>query len=114
MLLSPEERRRIYLEEQARLEAIEELSEGKKSKKAGCFIGVLLIAFLLFVGYIANQNPTEGTRPNPLKLLDLDFHWHKAGFENVMMGDFTIHNKNAFDVKDVEITCTHLARAVRA
>jgi hypothetical protein len=48
--------------------------------------------------------------PNQLDIAALnieivDFTWHKGGFDNVMVGTFTIENKNPFPVKDVTITC---------
>jgi hypothetical protein len=39
------------------------------------------------------------------------FGWNKTGFDTVMVADFTFSNKNGFDIKDVEIKCTHSAES---
>ena len=38
-------------------------------------------------------------------------NWKKGGFDNVMIATFTFQNTNAFDVKDVEVTCEHFANS---
>jgi hypothetical protein len=38
-----------------------------------------------------------------------NFSWSKGGFDSIMMATFYLSNKNAFDVKDFEITCRHTA-----
>ncbi len=38
-----------------------------------------------------------------------NFTWTKGGFDSVMMATFTFNNKNAFDIKDVEVLCRHTA-----
>jgi hypothetical protein len=35
--------------------------------------------------------------------------WKKAGFDNVMIGTFTIKNSNEFNVKDIVLSCQHYA-----
>jgi hypothetical protein len=35
--------------------------------------------------------------------------WKKGGFDNVMIGTFTIQNANDFGIKDVVISCEHFA-----
>lgn len=40
-----------------------------------------------------------------------NFSWQKAGFGNVMMADFVIHNGGSQPVKDVEITCTSYGKS---
>jgi hypothetical protein len=51
--------------------------------------------------------------PNPKEtLLDevkLDFRWHKDGFGNVMIADFTLQNPTQYRFKDFEIKCIHSA-----
>jgi hypothetical protein len=35
--------------------------------------------------------------------------WHKGGFDNVMIATFTLRNTNDVAVKDIVISCEHLA-----
>jgi len=44
-----------------------------------------------------------------LSNMTLDFTWSKEGFGNVMEANFTVHNKNAFTVKDIEVRCVSSA-----
>ena len=39
----------------------------------------------------------------------LKWSWKKGGFNNVMIGTFTIQNTNEFGVKDIVISCKHFA-----
>ena len=39
----------------------------------------------------------------------LEWQWHKDGFGNVMIVDFTFHNKSDVAIKDMTVTCTHSA-----
>lgn len=43
--------------------------------------------------------------------LKIDMSWSRGGFNSVMLADFSIENRNDFDVKDIEITCTHSAKS---
>jgi hypothetical protein len=40
-----------------------------------------------------------------------EWSWDTHGFGNVMMANFTFENRNAFSVKDIEVTCTHIANS---
>ncbi len=89
-------------------------------KKTSLFTWIITIFFGLWViGYIANPNsgtssltssapsPKEAARKN----VKLDFSWTTEGFGNIMEADFTIHNKSKYDIKDIEIECTHFAKS---
>jgi hypothetical protein len=39
----------------------------------------------------------------------LKWSWKKGGFNNVMIGTFTLQNTNDFGVKDIVISCKHFA-----
>jgi hypothetical protein len=53
-------------------------------------------------------SPKEAARPN----FTLEkFSWRKEAFDTVMVADFTFNNKNAFDIKDVELRCEHSAES---
>lgn len=56
-----------------------------------------------------DRGPTP--RQVALKSVDLDFSWNKIGFDNIMEGNFSIKNNSDFDIKDIEITCTHYAKS---
>jgi hypothetical protein len=51
--------------------------------------------------------------PDPKETLlddvNLDFSWHKDGFGNIMIADFTLKNPTQYRFKDFEIKCTHSA-----
>jgi len=118
MPLSPEERHRIYLEEKERLEIRDELFVSKPTKKSSRAKWLFLIFAILFLAALTQtQNPStyapseSSAKAAPLVLPKLDFQWSKGGFDNVMMGNFTIHNSNGFDVKDIEITCQHFGKS---
>lgn len=118
MPLSPEERHRIYLEEKERLEIRDELFVSKPAKKSSrskwlfLIFAILVLAALTQTQNLSTNTPSESSaKTAPLVLPKLDFQWNKAGFDNVMMGDFTIHNTNRFDVKDIEITCQHFGKS---
>jgi len=80
-----------------------------------------LIAILLgvwLIGYIGNlsengiSNPREPTPTEiALEKVEMDFSWDKAGFDNVMEADFTIKNNSKYQIKDIEIECTHIAKS---
>jgi hypothetical protein len=83
----------------------------------GCLV-IIIIAFLSSV-FSSGSNlsaPSSTSAPEPpspreqaLSMLKLDYEWSKAGFDNVMIANFTITNPTSYMVKDVEITCTHYA-----
>lgn len=55
-----------------------------------------------------SEVPTEREAIQGLKI---DMSWKKGGFDSVMLADFSVENRNDFDVKDIEITCTHSAKS---
>ena len=95
----------------------------------GSIIGVILI--LIFIGSLIDKNKKEdyqsktntstsnqfSPKPKPLKetAIELvkikDFNWHKGGFGNIMIADFTIDNKSPYDIKDITVTCTHRSKS---
>lgn len=46
-----------------------------------------------------------------LENVNLDFSWDKEGFGNVMKAKFTVTNNSQYQIKDIEITCTHYAKS---
>jgi hypothetical protein len=53
--------------------------------------------------------PPPDPKETLLSNVRLDFQWHKDGFGNVMIADFTVKNPTQFRFKDFEIKCTHSA-----
>jgi hypothetical protein len=47
----------------------------------------------------------ERQRKSPKDYLTLDFNWSRGGFDNVMVGNFTIKSTLQFDVHDIVIAC---------
>lgn len=92
--------------------------------------GILLLFGLFFIlrdcGLIdENKNPSQYSSskheesvktPSPkdiaLPLVKItNFNWHKGGFDNIMIADFTIENNSKYDVKDLTIECVHFAKS---
>jgi hypothetical protein len=59
------------------------------------------------------SSPAPVPPPDPketlLRDVKLDFKWHKDGFGNIMIADFTLRNPTQYRFKDFEIKCTHSA-----
>lgn len=81
----------------------------------GCLI---MIGLLVFVGSIINSNspnrpssaaPSEETLQLQLNRINLKYEWQKGGFDNVMIINFTVQNRNQFPIKDFTISCDHSA-----
>lgn len=53
----------------------------------------------------AEQDRLEQTRNIKIS----KWSWKKGGFDNVMIGTFTLENTNTFGVKDILIACEHTA-----
>ena len=70
------------------------------------FLLVAMFISLLVVSGCAEMQP-PALETSPLAMLTLDYQWEKRGYVDMMSGDLTIENKNPFDVKDIEISCTH-------
>jgi ABC-type uncharacterized transport system substrate-binding protein len=83
----------------------------------GRFAFVLVAIFLgvMAVSHFDHPTTTSGpaayrapTRAEILHRITIDsWHWHKGGFDNVMIVDFLFSNANPFDVKDITVKCTH-------
>jgi hypothetical protein len=37
--------------------------------------------------------------------------WYKGGFESIMIADILIDNQSNYDIKDIKIKCTHMAKS---
>lgn len=80
-------------------------------------VGIALFIAMAALGlYVYGKPPTPVVRSRPteapedaaraiLKKVTLKFDWRKGGFGNIMLIDATIKNENAFDVKDLSISC---------
>ena len=91
-------------------------------KKTSLFTWLVTIfVVLLAVGYFSG-NPGTGSstssskqEPSPKKVamenVKIDFSWGKTGFDNVMEANFTVTNNSQYQIKDIEITCTHYAKS---
>jgi hypothetical protein len=95
---------------------------GAVIKKKRGFLRLIGAAILIFITLIAigslinGVSDTKSTSPSSVKAsvfdaLAIDFTWSKDGFDNIMKGNFTIHNKSSHDIKDIEITCSHFAKS---
>lgn len=51
------------------------------------------------------------SKEDALSKVKLDFKWGTGGFNSVMMVNFTITNESKYNIKDIEITCTHYANS---
>lgn len=63
------------------------------------------------VGNSPVNYPAASSDPKQTLLQEvrLDFKWHKDGFGNIMIANFTLKNPTDYRFKDVEIKCTHSA-----
>ncbi len=90
------------------------------AKKNNGFVPILAVIFLV-LWLIGKQGDESKSTSQPIAvdkkqlamgLVSLDdFRWRKEGFGNVMEADFTIKNMSDYDIKDVEITCTHSGKS---
>jgi hypothetical protein len=59
---------------------------------------------------IATKRWAESDKQDQLAAIKIEkWSWKKAGFDNVMIGTFTIKNANDFGVKDIVLNCQHYA-----
>jgi hypothetical protein len=58
---------------------------------------------------ISSPVPAPDPKEALLRNVKLDFKWHKDGFGNIMIADFTLKNPTEYRFKDFEIKCTHSA-----
>ncbi len=97
---------------------------GAVPKKKTSLITWLVVAFIGFavIGSITGKKESgrSGTSSAPaaadpediaLGATKLEFTWEKAGFDNIMEGNFTITNSSQYTIKDITIECTHFAKS---
>ena len=95
---------------------------GAPQKKGTSIVTWLVTILVIFwaVGYFSGNSGTStsstaSSGPSPKKVamnnVDLYFSWGKEGFGNVMEANFTITNNSEYQIKDIEITCTHYAKS---
>ena len=81
---------------------------------------VVILLGLMFMGAIGGKNSNGGTssgaptlspKEEAMANISLDGQWRKEGFGNIMEADFVVKNKSKYDVKDIEIECTHSANS---
>jgi hypothetical protein len=59
---------------------------------------------------IATKRWAESDRQDQIGAIKIEkWSWKKAGFNNVMIGTFTIKNANDFVIKDIVLNCQHYA-----
>ena len=97
---------------------------GAPQKKKTSLFTWLVTIFVIFwaVGHFSGNsgtgtaNTADSKREPPPKQVamenvKLDYSWSKEGFGNVMEANFTIANNSQYQIKDIEITCTHYAKS---
>ncbi len=58
-----------------------------------------------------SETPKIDPKEDALSKVQLDFKWGTGGFGSIMMANFTISNESKYNIKDIEITCTHFANS---
>jgi len=98
---------------------------GAKPRRTSLFTWLVLIVFIFWcIGQIGGSNNGVGSQGNSataptaidrkaeaLQKMQLEFDWGKGGFDSVMIANFTIKNMGNYDVKDLEVKCTHSANS---
>ena len=78
----------------------------------GIFFGLGVLGSMMHSGS-GSSSGGEVAAVDPKNIVKRDvklkFQWHKEGFDNIMMADFTLTNPTTYRFKDVEIKCTHFA-----
>lgn len=88
-----------------------------KKLSIGKLLFVALIGFGAFkfasmTTAVSERVSDENARKNnALNNVKLDFSWKKEGLGAVMEADFTIANDNDFQIKDIDIKCTHYGKS---
>lgn len=97
-------------------------------KKQGWTFGEQLVGGFILLAVIgaamnSGTHSTNTPSPNPsqtsntsskeevLSSVKLKYDWGKGGFDNVMEANFTIENQSKYNIKDVEIKCTHYGKS---
>jgi len=96
---------------------------GAAPKKKISLFTWLVIAFIGFAvlgSVTGNKSGGSGTSSSPavagpedvaLQATKLEFTWEKTGFDNIMVGNFTITNGSQYTIKDITIECTHFGKS---
>jgi hypothetical protein len=98
---------------------------GTKPRRTSLFTWLVLILFIGWcIGQLSGNNGGASSqsaasngpsaydrKADAIQKLDLKFAWGKEGFGNVMIANFTIKNNSNYDVKDIEVKCTHSANS---
>jgi len=80
----------------------------------------IAVTICLFFGIVFGMSVINGYRMmadiqspkgEALSAVKLKYEWSKEGFGNVMEASFTIDNQSTYDIKDIEITCNHMAKS---
>lgn len=100
---------------------------GAARKRTSCTsVGCAVLLVLFLIGLVTTQLSKSGSTPSsgPAQAPSLsreetvlhnvslvNFAWSKGGFENIMMANFTIANRNDVAVKDITIECQHAGKS---
>jgi hypothetical protein len=94
-----------------------------QKKKTSLFTWLVTIIVVLWaIGYFSGNRGTGTTstanserEPSPKQVaidnVKLDFSWDKEGFGNIMEATFTVTNNSQYQIRDIEIKCTHYAKS---
>ncbi len=77
-------------------------------KKLLIGVGIVVGLFVL-VMVIAVSSGGPSPKSAALAAVKLEVSAEKAGFNNVMIANFTVRNPTKYRIKDLEITCNHSA-----
>lgn len=92
-------------------------------KKTSIFTWIVTIFIAIWaIGYFSgdpgstsSKSTSAARAPSPKQVamdnVELDFTWGKTGFDNMMEANFTVINNSQYEIKDIEITCTHYAKS---
>ena len=93
----------------------------KKKTSLFTWLVVALIGFAVLGSVTGNKGlggsgaSSASAAANPedvaLAATKLEFTWEKAGFDNIMQGEFKITNGSQYTIKDITIECTHYAKS---
>ena len=94
-----------------------------QKKKTSLFTWLISILVIFWAFGYFSETPETGTtstsaskrtlspKQAAIKNVELDFSWSKDGLGNIMEADFIIKNNSKYQIKDIEITCTHYAKS---
>lgn len=89
---------------------------GSPQKRTSLFTWFVLILILAWAySYVTSEDNALSPKVDPVEValnqVSLEFNWEKAGFDNIMKGDFTVINDSAYKIKDIEIKCIHFGKS---